>query len=605
MREVHQLMSETIQSFLNQGIEAAQVLGERPVIDLISAVAAQVKDSKLRILIVGSIGSGRHSLANLILGKPDLLPVSPIPKTPITLHVSYGDGDAVELQACDGTKSMVRVEKLRQLLINPAEEKPGCESIHVQTRVDMLRTSELRIEAIPGEQFADGWKEILAGADFVFLVLKGASILSQDERCFVRDLLAPNFGLERVAIVINQMDMVPEEERASLVELVRSFLGAFERQAIILELSATQASKGLESGDLSAGSGYEALRQLVQEDLLENQSALKSTTVRQAAEVCFAELSAGVARQTAFITTSEGELNEMLRKFDEQADWMRARVERAQNRVEIFVNTIIKEQFLRDTEGFGEALRTQLADEVQAVEDLQEIKKHLPAYLEALWEKFFDNQLRVVRSRLVEEMKRIAELVNDDLEELLGNKAFSFGSLVSGFDPSPADTRLLMMPRRTENGSNKAAWLLGLGGGATILFFANIPLGLAAIGAGQVIRLLNKRSIEAAEKQALVAAALEATHEMEKQIKWQVEGQFAEITASVKKGVADIYAEGAARVRATLEEGIARHGEFGARKGEIERLSKEVLPALRRQLDALAGQPQAPEIAPASLSTGS
>jgi hypothetical protein len=586
-------MSETIQTFLDKVKEAAQTLGERPVIDLLNAVGQQVGDSKLRILIVGGIGSGRHSLANLILGKPELLPASPIPKAPVTLQVSYGDADAVEILACDGTRSMARIEKLRQLLINPAEDKDRCESIHVRTKVDLLRTCDLRIEAIPDEQSATGWKEILAAADFVLLVLKGASILSQDEKTFIRDLLAPSFGLERVAIVINQMDMVPEEERPSLVELVRAFLGSFERHAIILELSAAQVGKGLQSGNVPVGSGYETLKQLVEVDLLENQSSLKSTTVRQAAEICLSELAAGVTRQTAFITTSQGELNEMLRKLDEQADWMRARIGRAQNKVEISINTIIKEQFLRDMEGVGDALRAQLADEVQAVEDIAEIKKYLPAYLEALWEKFFENQLRVVRVRLVDEMKRVAELVNDDLEELLGSKAVGFGSLIGGFNPSPTDTRLFLMPHRTENDSNKAAWVLGLGGGAAMLFFANIPLGLAALGAGQVIRLLNKKSVEAAEKQAVIDAAIEATHELEKQIKSQVEGQFAQIADSVKKAVADVYAEGVSRVRASLEEGVVRHSEFGARKDQIERLSNETLPALRQQLDELGGQPSA------------
>lgn len=38
------------------------------------------------------------------------------------------------------------------------------------------------------------------------------ALLSERERHFVRDILKPNLGLERVAIVINQMDLVPEDE---------------------------------------------------------------------------------------------------------------------------------------------------------------------------------------------------------------------------------------------------------------------------------------------------------------------------------------------------------------------------------------------------------
>src|SRR5690242_5445599 len=95
-------MSETIDSLLAQLQEAAQTLEEPELLELIAAVQAHTGQSTLRFLIVGLVGSGRCSLANALLGRPKLLPASPVPKAPIPIQVSYGKTSAIEAQGKDG-----------------------------------------------------------------------------------------------------------------------------------------------------------------------------------------------------------------------------------------------------------------------------------------------------------------------------------------------------------------------------------------------------------------------------------------------------------------------------------------------------------------------
>ncbi len=578
-------MPETIYSFLDKVKQAALVLGDPATLDLIAAVREQVGAAKLRILIVGSTGSGRYSVANVILGQPDLLPTSPIPKAPVSLSVGYGDSVGVEVVANDGRRAAMPAEKLRPFMTSPATAD-SYQSIEVKTQCSLLKTSELRIESIDARRSAAEWKELLAGTDYIILILQAAALLSEQERRFVRDVLNANVGLERVAIVINQIDLIPEEERASLAELVRTFLGPFESQPLLAEFSATKARKGLEIGRVPPESGYEALMDLVRCDLIERHSTHKSAGMRQAAEICLAQLSDEATRQRALLTASEAELTEMLGKCDLHNQWLQGRVKRSQQRIEVFINTLIKEQFLREIEGFGNALRQQIPGEVLPVEDITEIKRSLPGYIESLWSEFFDRQLADVRNQLIGEMKLIGTTIEDDLKELLGENAPNFQNLLVGFDPTPSTMSTLLFPHRGENQSGAIATGFQVGG--LFLLFANIPLGLASIGIGQVIRRVYKKEMAASDKRAIVTAAIDSTYELERQIKQQVEGRFGELADKLKQSIADLYGQELARMRVVLEDSIRHHKEQQARKEQITSLTSTTIPELQRLLAQLS-----------------
>ena len=144
-------MSETVQYLLEQIKEAAVVLEDSNTIDLITAVQNQSSISKLRLLIVGSTGSGRFSVANVILGQPKLLPTSPIPKAAITLGVGYGKTVTVEVAAKNGVKTAMEEDKLRTFLTSPDTDATAYESIEVKTNCDLLKTCEIRIENIKSQ----------------------------------------------------------------------------------------------------------------------------------------------------------------------------------------------------------------------------------------------------------------------------------------------------------------------------------------------------------------------------------------------------------------------------------------------------------------------
>ncbi len=576
-------MPATIPFFLERVQEAAILLNTSETIELITAVKNQLPTSKLQLLIVGATGVGRFSLANTILGQPELLPISAIPKASISVIVSYGETLSTEITQKNGVRTVIPQEKLRTFLTNSNTDYSQYLNIEIKTNCALLKTCDIRLESINSKKSLNDWKELLVGIDYCILVLKATALLSERERQFIREILRPNLGLQRVAIVLNQMDLVPEDEHPSIMEMVRTFLGSFD-QTLILEFSSSQALEAIKSGNLPQYD-YDVLNKLVKIDLVEKHSLLKYTAICQAAEICLNEVAEQAANQILLIETKKAEFQSLLDKIDSQNQWLENRIQRAQQKIEVFINTLIKEDFFREIEGFGLAIREQLPNEIAPLKDITTIKRHLPGYLEAVWTEFFNVQIPTMQNKLIRETKLITQKVEADLKELLGDDAITIVPLKSNFASTPANLRNFLLPRRGKNEFSFLATGLQLGG--FLLLVANLPLGLTAIGTGQLVRLFNSQVMETSDLKALLTSANETVGELEKQIKQQVESQFSELTQQLKATTADLYHESISQISSFLRESQADHQELIAKKEQIERLVNVTIPELKQMFKQL------------------
>lgn len=590
-------MAETLQTFLDDVHAAARLLGEPATLELIAGVRQQSGSAPPRLLVVGTPGSGRFSLVNALLGQPELLPASPIPRTPLPILIRHGETPAAELLEREGIGSLLPLDQLRGVLSSSDSSNgaAGAMQINIAARSPLLHTSELRIETIGAQRTPNEWKERLAATDYVLLVLNALALLSEQERRFVRDLLHGAFGLERVAIIVNQMDQVAADEQEAVLAQVRTFLGPFERQPVLIPFSAARVLESLAAGEQPTDSGYTALLRLVREDLLGRHRQLRAAALRQAAETCLSELETAVQREQTLLNTSEAELRQVLDRLDPQSDWLAERTERTQRRVEAFVNTLIKEQTLREIEAFGSTLREQLPDEVRSVADVAAIKRHLPGYVEALWQDFFRYEMPLLRSTLLDEMQQITDSIADDLRELAGDPDAPLHEQVDSFDPMPPGMKAFVMPARGQHpAGNAATWMQF--GGLTILIPAQLLLpqiglilSLGLIGGGQAVRMAFQRDIASADRQAIGEAAVNAVYDLEKQLKRQIGNHFQGLNDQLRQSVADLYQQGIAQLRAGLADSIARRAELEARRADVEQLAAEHLPALRQRCDQLMG----------------
>lgn len=581
-------MAETLQTFLTKVKEAALLLGELDTVNLITAVQQQTSAARLRLLIVGAPGSGRFALTNVLLGQPGLLPSSPLPRAPLPIQIGYGDAAGAAVTDRDGITAFLPTGDLRAFLTNPETDVSTYPALQVQTNSPLLKASDVRIETIGARHSASEWKELLANTDYVLLVLNAVALLSEQERRFIRDILRPACGLERVALIVNQMDLVAPDEQDAITEQVRAFLGRFESQPLLLACSAAQASAGLESGAMPASSGYDVLTRLVQDDLLGRQRALKIAAMRQAAALCLAELEATIQHRQALLATSEADLKKLLDQLDPQSHWLQTRTERSQHRIEAFVSILIKEQCLRDIEEFSTVLREQLPREIMSIQEVKTIKRHLSGYVETLWNAFFTYQMPQIRNKLLDEMQLISDAVVSDLQELLAQQPADMQAALGSFNPVPASMKAFIMPARGHHPAGTAATWMQVGGLGLLLMLMP-QIGLALFGVGQLVRVAFHYDIVAADKQAIVNSVLHAMHDQELQIKRQVDNHFRSLAEQLKQTVADLYAQGIASMRAALESDIARYQDVTGQREQVEKLTNETIPALQQTLAGLLG----------------
>ena len=176
----------------------------------------------------------------------------------------HGERTSVTRLGVDGSQTVFPVGQLLRILMD--QDDAGMASVEIHVDSELLELCDLWVEPIEASRSPDDWRKVLGKLDDVMLVLNAGALLSDAEKRFVRDVLAIEVGLERVAILINKMDLIPDDERESIHQLVRTFLGPFESQPAILDLLVCDIATGRREG-----TGEDALG-ILMADLLEQRS---------------------------------------------------------------------------------------------------------------------------------------------------------------------------------------------------------------------------------------------------------------------------------------------------------------------------------------------
>jgi GTPase SAR1 family protein len=222
--------------------------------DLASTIADDARrrldDGRVRVVVLGEIKHGKSSLINALLGAP-LLPVGVTPTTGAVVAIRVDpDREAARTGTFvihpDGTRDPLERERFdalargRTIPIEPAANQ-GDEPVR---ELEAGGVPELLVEAErlpPTVELIDtpGFNDIakfraaisrseLPRADVLVLVLDATQVLSRSELALIRDALAAVGGLgdsgARCELVINRIDLVPEDERPRIVAHLREQL---------------------------------------------------------------------------------------------------------------------------------------------------------------------------------------------------------------------------------------------------------------------------------------------------------------------------------------------------------------------------------------------
>jgi hypothetical protein len=217
------------------------------------------------------------------------------------------------------------------------------------------------------------------------------------------------------------------------------------------------------------------------------------------------------------------------------------------------------------------------------VEDVATVRRFLPGYIETVWTDFLQGQMIAVRSRLQDETRALSRTIEADLLGLLGDRGASLGGIFRELDPAGDGFHAFVMPKRGKHHASGVAKGLSLHGYIMLIF--DPPLGLLSLAASQIVRRMYQGGIASSDKEAIAEAAAIAVRELERGVQDRIEQQFEQLTAELQEEIGSLYREGAERIDEYLEESMARRQDTEARIDEIETLTGDTIPRLRRRLE--------------------
>lgn len=566
-------MADSLLTLIDAVVDAARELGDGEAAQRIRVLAEHSREAKLQVLIAGSTGSGRASLVNGLLGCDDLVPITAVPKAPVSLILRHGSSPTVELVASDGGRMAVPAQSVRGYLIDPTTAK-GNPALEMWAPCPGLEMCDLRVE--PVEAGDRDWRSILAGVDVVIVVLNGTAPLSQAERDFIRDQLASGYGLQRAVIAVTRMDLVPEEERESVLELVRRFLGPYESQPVLVQMSAAEPID--EDHPL----------RIVFRDLLEQRETLRTAALRESIDVALEKLGELAEREHTRASLDRNELGRLRDLLASRQDWLQGRIARTQHRVDAFVGTLLLEQMQREVQETGEVLRRRLPDEIRAIDETKVIKRYLPGYLETVWREVLEDRLIASQDALIQEARHLEEMIDRDIQELTAELPGSLRDLLRDFEAAPESLRSFVMPSRGKHTASTVVRGLSLYGfGALIIgmFLGISPaMGLLSLGAGQLVQRIYRKDILESDREAIIASAVAAERDIERELQLQIGEQFAQLAAKLRVEVASRYTEAIARLQDLLAESDETGETLEARRARFADLAGSTIPELRSRL---------------------
>ncbi|MBI1830467.1 MAG: dynamin family protein, partial [Planctomycetes bacterium] len=184
--------------------------------------AAQVREDRFRVLVVGEFKRGKSTLLNALLGD-DILPRKVAECTAVVTLIQYGDRPQVQVAFTDGSVgpilSVEEFKKKYELTIEDSEDRNA--AMDRFSKVDHAVLSypvELcrhRIELVdsPGlgahATRTQRTQKFLPQADAVVFVLYAPQFLKEDESHFLETVLLP-MGLRNVFFVINGWNLIDE-----------------------------------------------------------------------------------------------------------------------------------------------------------------------------------------------------------------------------------------------------------------------------------------------------------------------------------------------------------------------------------------------------------
>lgn len=221
----HQVQKEIVYH-LEQIVDLLSDIGDDASSDrntgLLLDYVSKIEDDFIRVGVVGEFKTGKSAVINALLGE-DILPTAAVPITRYITHLHYGSDRKITVVFNDSSENVeFPMERIREFQIGKPDDNNlnnNIEYISVELNIDLFKTG-IRIIDTPGLSESQRLESLVMNSiksyDYVLFVMSAMRLGSQREWELLQTLTDLGFSRDRIYILVNRMDQIPERDHDNL-----------------------------------------------------------------------------------------------------------------------------------------------------------------------------------------------------------------------------------------------------------------------------------------------------------------------------------------------------------------------------------------------------
>jgi GTP-binding protein EngB required for normal cell division len=475
----HKAAKREIAARLGQLADVADAVGMTTLArDVRTARIPKLESERFHLVVLGEFNHGKSTFVNALLGA-DVLPAGITPTTAAINHVVHAPSPTARVVLTSGESKLLDAGAIKEWVTVAGGRAAEVSYVELGFPSDLLTNNVVLVDTPGVNDLNDQRAEVTYGyvprADAVVFLLDAGQALKESEREFLRSRVL-EAARDRLIFVLGKMDLLSKDERAAVIDYVRTGLAKLVPDPVVFPLSARDwlARRDPASGMpalLAHLDGFLAKDRA--QVLLDNAAA---DAIRTAA---YLEANLGV-RQASY-DLSIAELEERIAQVRTQLETSKRKLDELHVRIDADAGAI-KAQVALDLDAFARAFAAALPAQIDAV-DATDIKRYLPSFIEDKFKEWAELE----GAKLAAMMERLAEEVITITNE---NVAAAAAAVADQLGPGDAKVEIEVDSFKYDVGIYAVGAL-----GTTVMLFVNALAGGLMTLAAPILAIVLKSKI--------------------------------------------------------------------------------------------------------------
>ncbi len=373
-----------------------------------SALVKKLEEDRFHLVVVGEFNHGKSTFINALLGTR-ALPTGVTPTTAAIHHIRFAEQPEAALVYASGERKAIPFESAREFSVGGTTVE-SVDYLEVGYPSPLLAERILLVDT-PGVndlslQRSDITYSYIPRADAVLFLLDAGQILKESERVFLQEKLL-KASRDKIIFIITKWDLLDSAEQQEALAYARTHLSNFVTSPVIFPVSAEYALDGRRDE-----SGLDPLLAHLTTFLAEERGRILLDNALGEGINVTALLQRGIDARRRAVTMESAELDRRIATLENDLAGQASTIE--QRRLQIREELAgIKVGARKDLERFVDETIAKLPGVIDSAKT-DELKQHLPAFLEDAFRKWAEAETKEIAEQLERMAERTVALVRDD-----------------------------------------------------------------------------------------------------------------------------------------------------------------------------------------------